>query len=370
MYTFLLVMWVCCGVAASMQHCFRAAGPSCTRSSKVTLCVDGAMTHGELFAHGAAAMGEGRIEEARRLFTQALEADPTHGPTKAIVAKFGALAVEESSQVEAAELKETVHEFDGGISVRVLADSRKARRTIGSLWASAPCLVDWLAKDSARIEQYARGKRVIELGAGLGLVGTALSKLGATHVTMTDLPQQLPLLRQNLAANFAREECDEESDEGRREEEEEDVGDGGRGVYRGGAVVATALPWGAERLPPPHAEQRFDLIVATDVTYDAELVPPLAKTIFALLHANEGAGALLALPHRSEFEPPVLGGNDGTAVRPDWELLTNLLTSRELSSAEAGEYGDAALDLRSEHLATIPSSPHAIDIVRVFADGD
>ena len=83
----------------------------------MTLCVDGAMTHGELFAHGAAAMGEGRIEEARRLFTQALEADPTApswlcqlGACRGGVTKWKLLN------------SRRPHEFDGGISVRVLAD--------------------------------------------------------------------------------------------------------------------------------------------------------------------------------------------------------------------------------------------------------
>jgi len=47
-----------------------------------------------------------------------------------------------------------------------------------------------------------RGKRVIELGAGCGLIGIVLKKLfPSTHVTITDKKELIPLIRKNLELN-------------------------------------------------------------------------------------------------------------------------------------------------------------------------
>lgn len=45
-------------------------------------------------------------------------------------------------------------------------------------------------------------KTVIELGSGVGILGITCAKLGAKSVTMTDMYDCIPLLKQNIKANF------------------------------------------------------------------------------------------------------------------------------------------------------------------------
>jgi len=52
----------------------------------------------------------------------------------------------------------------------------------------------------------APGLRCLELGAGVGLVGIALARLGAA-VTLTDKPPLVGLLRRNIAANWLGSPC-------------------------------------------------------------------------------------------------------------------------------------------------------------------
>ena len=79
---------------------------------------------------------------------------------------------------------------------------RSSGGTCGSsLWCAALALVQWLHKHPQHSHLFA-GKNVLEIGAGIGFVGISLRKLGALRVVLTDLKQQLPLLRKNIAANF------------------------------------------------------------------------------------------------------------------------------------------------------------------------
>jgi predicted nicotinamide N-methyase len=91
------------------------------------------------------------------------------------------------------------------------------------------------------------GQRVLELGAGCGLLGICCSKLGASKVTMTDFEARvLERLDTNVALNGA--ECE---------------------VHK--------LDW--------HEPRRLecDLVVCADIVYDPSLIPPLCTAIRELL---------------------------------------------------------------------------------------
>lgn len=102
--------------------------------------------------------------------------------------------------------------------------------------------------------------RVLELGAGTGMVGIASAFLGA-HVTITDLPHVLPNLIFNATAN------------------EEPL----RATGLGGCVCVKALRWGEEKDVQDVGHHNFDLVLASDVVYHENLFGPLLLTLKWLL---------------------------------------------------------------------------------------
>mmetsp|Transcript_21548 Transcript_21548/g.68570 ORF Transcript_21548/g.68570 Transcript_21548/m.68570 type:complete len:290 (-) Transcript_21548:108-977(-) len=137
----------------------------------------------------------------------------------------------------------------------------------------------------AGAREGAAGSRVLELGAGTGLAGMSGALLGASHVALTDLPENLPLLRRNAALNRL-------------------AGDG---------VEVAALDW---TKPPPEAllAGGWDLILAADCVFWEVLFDPLIATLQALLAAaTPSAAAYLTATHRQARLAEFLRRLDGTA---------------------------------------------------------
>ena len=119
------------------------------------------------------------------------------------------------------------------------------------------------------------GKNVLELGAGVGLVGIVCSLLGAT-VSMTDKDFVLPLTRSNAWLNAP-------------------------GPSSRGSLRVERLEWG-QRLSKRRREHRQDLILASDVLGcgDEALYPPLIKTLLQLCDAD--TEVLMSYKPRARFE--------------------------------------------------------------------
>ena len=270
-------------------------------------------------------MQNGRIAAAREFFTKAAKADPEHEPTQLILAKLAALDEADENDEERVRRVRKI----GGLEITTIAEASDVTgATAGDgLWASAPALLEWLSADDQTLpgsdmsrRSLFEGQSVLEVGSGTGFVGLALAKLGASRVTLTDLPQRLPILKRNVEENGLEDD-----------------------------VSVQALAWGTTSA----IDDEPDLIVASDVTYDAELVPLLATTLAALLSGGRKPKALLALPRRSHFKPPVTAPNG--AVLPDSSLLFQLL--RE----EGGE--DRTFAVR--RLDTVAAEPVPVNIFLV-----
>ena len=158
-------------------------------------------------------------------------------------------------------MTEVVHHV-AGLVLRA-PDVEAGRRSVfAHLWPSGQRLAEQLAGPLAA---QVAGRRVIELGCGLGAPGLAAARAGGDVVVTDSEDDALALAAANAAAN--------------------------------GVVVAVRrLRWGADEVPGAW-RGRFDVVLGADVTYDPRERAPLLATIEALL--APGGAAWLADPERT-----------------------------------------------------------------------
>ncbi|CAM6099596.1 unnamed protein product [Calypogeia fissa] len=128
----------------------------------------------------------------------------------------------------------------------ILSIQQRPFKTTGfasTVWDSAIVLSKYIERSPTLVA----GKRCLELGAGCGLPGIVSATLGAKTVVLTDLPDNLPLLRNNAAANHVAH-----------------------------IVSVESLVWGSQ---PAHLDAPYDIVIATDVMYIVEALGPLIKTM-------------------------------------------------------------------------------------------
>jgi len=130
--------------------------------------------------------------------------------------------------------------------------------TACTVWRGGERLVELL---QLRRELVA-GKRIVELGSGTGIAGLACAALGASQVVLTDLAENLALLRRNATRNgWVQSLC-------------------------GCEVSVEKLDWNTDALPA------CDLVLGADVCYHQDSVKALCALVDAAISA--GSTALLA----------------------------------------------------------------------------
>ena len=152
-----------------------------------------------------------------------------------------------------------------------------------SVWPAAANLAHLLANEAALV----KGRRVVELGAGLGIAGLTAAKTGAKSVTLID--------REPLALHCAMSTavvCGLETGpvpDGTAASKDD-------GDSSGGIVSASVADWGKL------AEQGLvaDVVLASEVLYDPNEAEPLARSIASLL--PNGGTLLLADPAAGRVE--------------------------------------------------------------------
>ena len=123
--------------------------------------------------------------------------------------------------------------------------------TAYKVWPCAQALAEWLhaSPDAPKLD----GRNVLELGAGCGLAGLSAWCGGATHVCLTDLPENLERLRDVVKQNKAT-----------------------------ANITVTALDWTQELLPQPVTTTNWDVILAADCVFWPGLFAPLLATLGGL----------------------------------------------------------------------------------------
>ncbi|KAJ0407264.1 hypothetical protein P43SY_008039 [Pythium insidiosum] len=119
-----------------------------------------------------------------------------------------------------------------------------------------------------------QGKRVLEVGAGTGVVGISAALLGAEDVILTDLEYALTNLQRNIDLTRAAAESSAKPLTGK--------------------LSAQVLDW----FHPRTDFGALDYILASDVVWVEELISPLVNTLHRLAQASSGVQTCILLSHQ------------------------------------------------------------------------
>ena len=212
--------------------------------------------------------------------------------------------------------------------------------TACTVWRGGERLVEVLQSH----RELVAGKRIVELGSGTGIAGLACAAHGASQVVLTDLAENLTLLRRNATRNgWVQSLC-------------------------GCEVSVEALDWHTDALPA------CDVLLGADVCYHQDSVQALCSLVDAAVAA--GATVLLACERHEpiayaaysnalrKHAVDVLLRDDGGARR--FEVL--LVTAHPLAAAPETVAVDAP-DWAA-HWAHVSAAPDDGRLAAAWARGD
>lgn len=142
-------------------------------------------------------------------------------------------------------------------------------------WASSLLL----SKQLPALRTHIPGNRpkLLELGAGTGLVGISAACLWPAEVALSDLPEIVPNLEGNLRMN------------------EELI------TRMGGGAAARTLDWSDHLDSPAKEDDKFEVILAADPIYSPDHPRILVNTIQRWLNFSRDSRVIIELPLRTHY---------------------------------------------------------------------
>lgn len=159
--------------------------------------------------------------------------------------------------------------------------------------------------------------RILELGAGTGLSGLALSFLAPCAIDLTDLPSIVPNLNTNITINASS------------LAEHQSLS----------TVLAFPLDWAKLPAFPLSEAEKYELVLAADPLYSPEHPELVCGAVDAYLRRGKDARLVIELPLRESFE---------TEREALWKGLGRKGLKLKASGEETGfdDWGDGTAEVR------------------------
>ncbi|KAJ7760518.1 putative methyltransferase-domain-containing protein [Mycena metata] len=163
----------------------------------------------------------------------------------------------QSSKVKAKLQDQIERVYSFGDDQRVVMTEQTSFDLDKKIWDSGIGLSAWLVSHPPPFLSSSEPLRILELGAGIGLVSIVLGALRpADRIIATDVASAMPLLQHNITANTS-------------------------------SVEAAVLDWDDEEFPECVREcGAFDIIIMADVTYNTASFPSLVRTLKNLVELS------------------------------------------------------------------------------------